>query len=109
MHRVPWTARLINERVMEMAGVNGELLLAVRKRKLLFLGQLLRHDCLEKEVSPERVEVRIPRGRQRLKFGGSLMQDIPGQMTVAGLVSLAQHRKFLRSSVAHVSQDTALQ
>ena len=52
MLRVPCVARLTNERVMKMAGLRRELLEAVRKRQLKFLGHLLRHDCLEKISVP---------------------------------------------------------
>ena len=37
MMRIPWTARVTNERVMEMAGVRRELMGAVRRRQLKFL------------------------------------------------------------------------
>ena len=108
MLRIPWTARLTNERVLEIAGVRRELLGTVRGRQLKFLGHLLRHDCLEKEEFLGRIEGRRARGRQRLKFGSSLIEDIPGEMTVAGLVRLAQDRERWRSVVAHVNQDMAL-
>ena len=80
MQRIPWTARVTNVRVMEMAGVRRELLGTVRKRQLKFLGHLLRHDCLEKTVFLGMIEGRKVRGRQRLKFGASLIEDIPGEM-----------------------------
>ena len=108
MQRIPWTARVTNVRVMEMAGVRRELLGTVRKRQLKFLGHLLRHDCLEKTVFLGMIEGRRARGRQRLKFGASLIEDIPGEVTVAGLVRLAQDRERWRSMVAHVNQDMAL-
>ena len=83
MMRIPWTARVTNERVMEMAGVGRELMGAVRSRQLKFLGHLLRHDCLEKDVFLGKIERRRARGRQRIKFATSLVEDIPGEVTVA--------------------------
>ena len=53
MLRVPWTARLTNETVMEIAKERREMMWAVRKRLLKFLGHLLRHGCLEKKCSLE--------------------------------------------------------
>ena len=50
-----------------------------------------------------KIEGRRARGRQRLKLGSSLVEDIPGKMTVAGLVQLAQNRERWRSMVAHVN------
>ena len=108
MLRVPWTARLTNERVMEMAGVRRALLGAVRARQLKFLGHILRHECLEKEVLLGKIEGRRARGRQRIKFASSLLEDIPGQTTMAGLVRTAHDRERWRSMVANVSFDTAL-
>ena len=108
MMRIPWTARVTNERVMEMAGVGRELMGAVRSRQLKFLGHLLRHDCLEKDVFLGKIEGSRARGRPRIKFATSLMEDIPGELTVAGLVRLAQDRNRWRFMVAHVNQDTAL-
>ena len=107
MMRIPWTARLTDERVMEMTGVGRELMGAVRSRQLKFLGHLLRHDCLEKDVFLGKIEGRRARGRQRMTFGSSHIEDIPGEMTVAGLVRLAQDRGRWRSMVAHVNQDMA--
>ena len=107
MLRIPWTARMTNERVLELAGVRRELMAEVRKRQLKVLGHMLRHDCLEKDVFLGKIEGRRDRGRQRITFGTSLIRDIPGEMTVAGLVRLAQDRGRWRSMVAHVNQDMA--
>ena len=108
MLRIPWTARMTNERVMELAGVRRELMAEVRKRQLKVLGHILRHDALEKDVFLGKIEGRRARGRQRMTFGSSLIEDIPGEMTVAGLVRLAQDRERWCSMVAHVNQDMAL-
>ena len=108
MMRIPWTARVTNKRVMEMAGVRRELMGVVRKRQLKLLGRLLRHDCLEKDVFLWKIEGRTARGRQRIKFATSLVEDIPGEMTVARFVRMAQDRNRRRFMVAHVNQDTAL-
>ena len=49
----------------------------------MFLGHLLKHDCEEKYVLLGRVEGRRAGEGQRLKPGSSLVEDIPGEMTVA--------------------------
>ena len=85
MMRVSWTARVTNERVMEMAGVARELMGAVRRRQLKCLGYLPKHDCLGKDVFLGKIEGRKTRGRRRIKFSASLVEDNPGEMTVAGL------------------------
>ena len=108
MMRIPWTARVTNERVMEMAGVGRELMGAVRGRQLSFLGHLLRHDCLEKDAILGRIEGSRARGRPRIKYSTSLLEDIPEELTMAGLVRMAQDRSRWRIMVANVNQDTAL-
>ena len=99
---------MTNVRVMELAGVREHMMGTVRKRQLGFLGHLLRHDCLEKEVFLGMIEGRRARGRQRMKYATSLLEDIPGDMRVAGLVQLAQNRREWHSMVAHVEEDMAL-
>ena len=107
MLRIPWTARMTKEMVIELAGVGRDLMAEVRKRQLKVFGHKLRHDGLEKDVFLGKIEGRRARGRQRITFGSSLIQDIPGEMTAAELVRLAQDRGRWRSMVAHVKQDMA--
>ena len=76
MMRVPWTARISNERILEMAGVRRALLGEVRSRQLKFLGHIIRENGLEKLVLAGRVEGRRARGRQRMKDMGSLVVDV---------------------------------
>ena len=76
--RIAWRVRVTNERVMEEAGVKREVMGAMRRRQLKFLGHLLRHDCLEKDELIGKIEGRRARGRQRIKFAASLVEDIPG-------------------------------
>ena len=107
MLRVPWTARMTNERVLELAGVGRELLRVVRTRQLRFLGHLLRRNGLEKEALLGRIEGTRARGRPRIKYSASLMEDIPGDLRFVDLVEMAQDRREWRSMVAHVDQDMA--
>ena len=68
MLRVPWTARMSNERVLERAGVERQLLRVLRTRQLRFLGHLLRGNGLEREVLLGRIEGRRGRGRPRMRY-----------------------------------------
>lgn len=108
MMRIPWTARMTNGRVMEVAGVKRELLGSIRARQLEFLGHLLRHDGLEKHVLLGKIDGRRARGRQRIKYVDSLLEDIPDNLRIGGLLQLAQDRERWRSMVAHVRKDMAL-
>ena len=98
---------MTNERVLELAGVRRTLMRVVRTRQLRFLGHLLRRNCLEKDVLLGRIEGRRGRGRPRIKYSTSLIEDIPRDMRFVDLVELAQDREEWRSMVAHVDQDMA--
>ena len=50
--RIPWTARVKNERVIEMVVVTRQLMVSVR-RQLEFIGHILRQDSREGCVSQE--------------------------------------------------------
>ena len=56
MLKIPWTARVTNEKVLEMAGVPREMLAVIRVRQLGFLGHILRHEGLEKDALLERIK-----------------------------------------------------
>ena len=107
MLRVPWTARMSNERVLERAGVGRQLLGVVRTRQLRFLGHVLRGNELEKEVLLGRIEGRRGRGRPRMRYTTSLLEDVPGNRRFVDLVEMARDRREWRSMVAHVDQDMA--
>ena len=108
MIRIPWTARVTKERVMEMTVVGKDLKGVVMSRQLKFLGHLLRHDCLGKDVLLGKMEGGRARGRQRIEFATSLMEDVQGEVTVVGLVQLAHDRNRWRFMVVQVNEDAAL-
>ena len=74
---------------MVMTGVGRELMGAVRSRQLNFLGHLLRNDCLEKDVLRGKIYGGRAKGRQRIKIVTGLMENVPGELTLAGFVRLA--------------------
>ena len=55
MSRIPWTARMTNERVLELARVQQEMVATIRVRTLRFLGHVLQGDELERDVLLRRV------------------------------------------------------
>ena len=107
MQRIPWTAKVTNERVLEMAGTQREVMATIRVRQLKFLGHILRHESLEKDVLLGRIEGRRSRGRPTIKYMDSLINDVAGVDNVMELVRIAQDRVRWRSMVAHVNQDMA--
>ena len=75
MMTIPWTARVSNERILEMAGVRRALLGEVRSRQHTCLGHIIRENVLAKLVLAGRVEGRRARGMQRMKYMDSLVAD----------------------------------
>jgi len=63
MQRVSWTAKKINEWVLNKAGVKRELLDTVKARKLAYYGHTIgkQGNCLEKEI----IQGTMPGGRRR--------------------------------------------
>lgn len=77
MLQIPWSARMTNERVLELNGVRRELMREVRTQQLRFLDYILRRNRLEKDVLFVRTEGRRARGRSRMKYSTGLLEDIP--------------------------------
>lgn len=50
MLRIPWTSKITNERILQMTQCSRALLPRVREQQLKFLGHLLRHNTLEKDI-----------------------------------------------------------
>ena len=60
---------------------------------------------MEKEALLGRIDERRVRGKPRIKYSASLMEDIPGKMRFMDLVEMAQDRREYSFMVAHVDQD----
>ena len=65
--RIPWTAHRSNEEVLEMAGVQRELLHIVKNRKISYLGHILRGDrySIPKLILQGKIEGRRGPGRKQ--------------------------------------------
>ena len=72
--RVSWTAKKINERVLNKAGVKKKLLDTVKARKLAYYGHTMRKQasCLEKEI----MQGTMPRARRRGRPRTAWMDNI---------------------------------
>ena len=68
--RVSWTAKKINERVLNKAGVKKKLLDTVKARKLAYYGHTMRKQgsCLEKEIMQGTMPRARRRGRRRMAW-----------------------------------------
>ena len=101
--KVPWTARLTNETVLNMVGEGRELVRTVRKRQFKFLGHAMRRGGMENLALTGMIEGRRGRGRPRVKYLDSLVKMTNGRMTTAvQLIRATSDRQEWRSMVADV-------
>ena len=107
MLRVPWTARRTNVEVLHMARTRRELMVAIRKRQLGFLGHTLRGTRIEKDCLLGMIEGTRARGRQRRKYMDGI-KEWTGCCTIEEVKRLAEDRARWHSIVANVNDDPAL-
>ena len=68
MLKIPWTERISNERVLTIANVKRKLLQTIKKRKMSFLGHVMRRKRIENLLLTGKVEGKKARGRQRMTY-----------------------------------------
>ena len=102
MLRIPWTAHITNQRILELTNTKRSLITTIRKRQLNFLGHVLRRHKYEHLSLTGKIEGRRGRGRPRLKFIESLLEDVQGQHRPAEFLQLAENRQRWRSITANV-------
>ena len=107
MLRIPWTARVTNQEVLERMGVAREMMTVIRKRQLGFLGHILRSDGMESNCLMGMVEGRRARGRQRMKWTDRI-KELVGCERMGEVKRLAEDRSAWRAIVANINIDTAL-
>ena len=67
MMRISWTRRLSNEHVLDLAKQKRELFSTVQIRKLVYLGHVMRHESMQRDLIEGMVEGKRGRGRPRLQ------------------------------------------
>ena len=75
MLRIPWTARKTNIEVLNLANTTRELTQKIRKRQLSFLGHIIRRQSIEHLALTGKIDGRRARGRQRLKYLDTIVED----------------------------------
>ena len=70
--RLSWLKKISNERVVYMVGLERSLLVIMRRRKLRFVGHVVRKGGLEKLVLEGKINGKRQKGRLRLKYLGGL-------------------------------------
>ena len=74
----------------------------LRKRQMNFLGQVLRNEKIEHLCLTGMMEGRRARGRQRVKYLDTILEDMGGGMTRNQLLQLARDRERWKLMTAHV-------
>ena len=107
MMKIPWTARITNETVLEMVGERRELIRTVRGRQLRFFGHVMRREGMENVIITGMVEGRRGRGRPREKYVDGLVKLIGDGMTHLQFIRATSDREQWKSMVADVLEDMA--
>ena len=102
MLRVSWRDRVTNEEVLRRVGQQRTLLAELRKRQMNFLGHVLRNEKVEHLCLTGMIEGRRARGRQRVKYLDSIVEELGGRMTTNQLLQLARDRERWKLVTAHV-------
>ena len=107
MLKISWVDRISNEEVLRRVNMPRTMLKVIRKRQMNFLGHVIRKEKIEHLCLTGKVEGTRARGRQRIKYMDTIIEEIGGQTTRNNLIQLARDRPKWREVTAHVL-DTAL-
>ena len=75
MEKISWTERVSNDEVLRIVEEERMLLKTCKERQKKWVGHILRHDGLLKDVTEGRLEGRRPRGRKRIMMLDSIKRE----------------------------------
>ena len=101
MLRVSWVERRSNASILEAIGSGRELMAALRKRQMGFLGHVIREDGLENLAITGRIAGSRGRGRPRKKYLDR-MKELIGGVTTRQLLNVMRDREQWRSMIGNV-------
>ena len=101
MLRVSWVERRSNASILEAIGSGRELMAALRKRQMGFLGHVIREDGLENLAMTGRIAGSRGRGRPRKKYLDR-MKELIGGVTTQQLLNVMRDREQWRSIIGNV-------
>jgi len=93
MENIIWTEKVRNEDVLTRVGESRKLTDTIKSRKKRWIGHILRHDGLVKDVFEGRLEGKRSRGRKRVM----MLDDIKEGRTYFSIKRDAEDREFWRS------------
>ena len=105
---VSWVDRVSNEQVLERAEARQKRLTSIRRRKLWFLGHVMREEGQESVCFIGKFEGRRGRARQRIELVDSLARVAGVNGSPASLLQLTRSIFEWRRHIDSVPRDTSL-
>ena len=107
LYRISWTEKISNNTVLELTGMQRELLTNIRKRQMKFFGHIRRHESLEKVAVSGYIAGKRTPGRQRLTYLTSLRTATSEIESNNSYAREADDRDVWRSMIGNVLQEQA--
>jgi len=94
IEKINWTDKISNDNVLMRVGEHRRLVENIRLRKKRWIGHILRHEGLVKDVIEGRMEGKRPRGRKRM----AMLDDLRKGRKYFSLKRDAENREFWRGA-----------
>jgi len=68
MLKISWVDKVSNAELLQKVQENKSILDTVQRRKFRWIGHILRHDSLLRDITEGRIKGKVTRGRKRLQM-----------------------------------------